>query len=238
MLSILLYFRFTGSNPANRQTHMIPDRMQSKTVVWFVLVFLMLLCLNACASKKDAASTMGPQGSAAAIPKAGTPSGGPAGPTTEGNAPTRVFWPKGIQIQYTSAANLNSYESKAHTILLVVYQLSGLNAYNALVKTADGLNRLLQADRFDPSVVGVDQFFVEPNEKKTLVLDRAENTQYVAVIAGYYDLQPGQINRTFEIPVMVDKKGIYGFRTTVSTVGQLNIILFMGPNSLHEVSAQ
>jgi hypothetical protein len=116
--------------------------------------------------------------------------------------------------------------------------LNGLNAYNTLIKTPDGMNRLLQADRLDPSVVGVDQFFVEPNENKTLVLDRSENTQYVAVIAGYYDLQPGQVNRTFEIPVIIDKKGVYGFRTTVSSVGQLNITLFLGPNSIHEVNTQ
>ena len=119
--------------------------------------------------------------------------------------------------------------------MLVIYQLTGLNAYNALVKTSDGLGKLLQGERFDQSVVGVDQFFIEPGDKKTLSLDRAENVQYVAVVAGYYDLQPGQVNRVFEIPVIVDKKGIYGFRTTVSSVGQLNIALFMGPNSIHEV---
>jgi type VI secretion system VasD/TssJ family lipoprotein len=194
-------------------------------------------CLISCAKKNGA--TAGPQGSATPTPTAAASApAGPAGPVTEGTTPARVFWPKGIQIQYTSAPNLNFYENRPHTILLVVYQLSGLNAYQSFFKTPDGLGRLLQADRFDPSVVGVDQFFVEPNEKKTLVLDRVENAQFVAVIAGYYDLQPGQINRTFEIPVITDKKGVYGFRTTVSSVGQLNITLFMGPNSLHEVIAQ
>jgi len=219
---------------------MAPLRLLKKSILASIAVFLLLLCLGACAKKTETAA--GPQGTAPPTPTAaaGGPSGpaGPAGPTTEGTAPSRVFWPKGIQIQYTSSPKLNYYEDKAHTILLVVYQLNGLNAYNIFTKTPDGMNRLLQADRFDPTVVGVDQFFVEPNESKTLVLDRAENTQYVAIVTGYYDLQPGQVNRMFEIPVITDKKGIYGFRTPVSTVGQLNIKLFMGPSSIHEVSAQ
>lgn len=216
---------------------MIPLRPLHRNIITGIFTILLLSCFTACAKKTD--STAGPQGSVMPSPTAASSApAGPAGPMTEGKAPARIFWPKGIQIQYTSAVNLNFYENRAHTILLVVYQLNGLNAYNSLIKTPDGLNRLMQADRFDPSVVGVDQFFVEPNEKKTLLLDRTENVQYVAVVAGYYDLQPGQVNRTFEIPVIVDKKGIYGFRTTVSGIGQLNISLFMGPNSIHEVSAQ
>ena len=205
-----------------------------KIFPWGIVPVLLVLCLFACAKQPDHTADL--HGSVTTSPTAAKPM--LAGPMTEGKTPARVFWPKGIQIQYTSAVNLNLYENRAHTILLVVYQLNGLNAYNSFIKTPDGLIRLMQADRFDASVVGVDQFFVEPNEKKTLFLDRAENVQYIAVVAGYYDLQPGQVNRIFEIPVMVDKKGVYGFRTTVSSVGQLNISLFMGPNSIHEVSAQ
>jgi type VI secretion system VasD/TssJ family lipoprotein len=205
---------------------------------WGIVTVLLALCVFACASKPSA------EDSGLRTEKQNTQHAAlstqhsHAGPMTEGKAPARVFWPKGIQIQYTSAVNLNLYENRAHTILLVVYQLNGLNAYNSFIKTPDGLSRLMQADRFDASVVGVDQFFVEPNEKKTLFLDRAENVQYIAVVAGYYDMQPGQVNRLFEIPVIADSKGIYGFRTTVSGIGQLNISLFMGPNSIHEVSAQ
>jgi predicted component of type VI protein secretion system len=161
---------------------------------------------------------------------------GPAGPMTEGATPARVFWPKGIQIQYASAPNLNFYEDRAHTLVLVVLQLTSQSAYQALAKTPDGLVRLLQADRFDPSVAGAELFIVEPNERKTLYLDRLENVQHIAVVAGYYDLQPGLVNRSFDLPVITEKKGIYGFRSTVSGVGQLNIVLFLGPQSLHEVS--
>jgi type VI secretion system VasD/TssJ family lipoprotein len=156
-------------------------------------------------------------------------------PLTEGAVPNRVFGPKAVRINYKAAANLNFYENRAHTILLVVYQLSGLNAFNQQIKTAEGLSRLLQAERFDNSVTGVDQTFIEPGEEKALVLDRYENTQAVAVVAGYYDLQPGQVTRIFDVPARTEKRGIYGFRSTVSWIEPVSIRLFLGPNSIQEV---
>ncbi len=63
-------------------------------------------------------------------------------PVTAGAVPNRVFGPKGIQIRYTAATNLNYYENKSHTISLVIYQLNGLNAFNQQIK--DG-GRLEQA---------------------------------------------------------------------------------------------
>jgi len=156
-------------------------------------------------------------------------------PVTTGTVPNRVFGPKDIQIHYKAAANLNYYENKGHTILLVVYQLNGLNAYNQQIKTADGLSKLLQAEKFDISVTGVDQAFIEPGEEKTLTLDRYENTLTIAVVAGYYNLQPGQVNRTFDVPATTDKRGVYGFRDNVSWIEPVSINIFLGPNSIHEV---
>lgn len=209
-----------------------------KYVLRNVFTILLIAALFACAKKAPppAAPTTPPPGQETMTPKAAAAT--PSGPTTEGKVPSRGFWPQGIHIQYTSSPDLNLYESSAHTILVVVYQLSSLNMYNSLAKTTDGLIKLMQAERFDASVVGVDQFFVEPDEKKILTLDRAENAQHVAIVCGYYDMQPGQVNRVFEIPVIVEMKGVYGFRSPVSSIGLLNIPLFMGPNSIQKVSVQ
>ncbi len=208
------------------------DKRSSGAVVPFLLLLSFLAVLPGCAKKTPPPLQAG--GETMQSPKEAAST--PAGPMTEGKVPARGFCPKGIHIQYASTDDLNLYENNAHTVLLAVYQLSSLNAYNALAKTPEGLLRLLQAERFDPSVVGTDRFFVEPHEKKILAIDRAENAQYVAVVAGYYDLQPGQVDRVFEIPVIVQLKGIYGFRKTYSGLGQLNTILLMGSNSIQKVS--
>ena len=54
------------------------------------------------------------------------------------------------------------------------------------------------------------------------------------MVAGYYDLKPGFAHRLFNIPLITEKKGIYGFRTTESHVGQMTIKLLLGPSALHE----
>ena len=196
-----------------------------------ILFIIMLICLCSCSSKP--ATQTSSQASSSQTPMASLEPG--PSPVTAGAVPNRVFGPKNIQFHYTAAANLNYYENRPHTILLVIYQLSGLNAFNQQIKTADGLSKLLQAEKFDNSVTGVDQAFIEPGEEKTLTLDRYENTQTIAVVAGYYSLQPGQVNRTFDIPATTDKRGIYGFRSTVSWIEPISINLFLGPNSIHEV---
>ncbi|MEI6315794.1 MAG: type VI secretion system lipoprotein TssJ, partial [Syntrophus sp. (in: bacteria)] len=151
-----------------------------------VLLIVILICLCSCSSKP--ATQTSSQASSSQAPMASMAPG--PSPVTEGAVPNRVFGPKDIQIHYTAAANLNHYENKAHTILLVIYQLSGLNAFNQQTKTVDGLSKLLQAEKFDNSITGVDQAFIEPGEEKTITLDRYENTQNIAVVAGYYNLQP------------------------------------------------
>ncbi|HOF05109.1 MAG TPA: type VI secretion system lipoprotein TssJ [Syntrophales bacterium] len=196
-----------------------------------LLLIVVLITICSCSSKPSGQGTAAPP--PGETPMASTAPG--PSPLTEGAVPNRVFGPKAVRINYKAAANLNFYENRAHTILLVVYQLSGLNAFNQQIKTAEGLSRLLQAERFDNSVTGVDQTFIEPGEEKALVLDRYENTQAVAVVAGYYDLQPGQVTRIFDVPARTEKRGIYGFRSTVSWIEPVSIRLFLGPNSIHEV---
>jgi hypothetical protein len=100
---------------------MMPLRLMKNNIMGSAAIFLVVIYLCACAAKTE--TTAGPQGTApphtGCFPRRSL---GAAGPTKEGKEPSRVFWPKGIQIQYTSSPNLNYYENKAHTILLVVYQ--------------------------------------------------------------------------------------------------------------------
>lgn len=146
--------------------------------------------------------------------------------------PVRFFDPRGIQISYTADQMLNSYEDRSRTLLVAVYQLESINAFNNLVKDENGITKLLQVERFDPSVVGMDKFFIEPGQKNTINLGRVENTRWVGIVAGYCDSIPSQTHRIFEIPVMIEKKGIYGFRRTEASVVPLQIDLYFGVQSI------
>lgn len=146
----------------------------------------------------------------------------------------RSFDPQGIRIQYTADKLLNVFENEPHTLILAVYQLDNINVFNDLIKNRDGLEKLLQIQRFDASAVGMDKIIVQPGQEKTVVLNRVENAKWIGIVAGYYNLEISQVTRLFNIPVITEKKGIYGFRTTETRVGQMTIKLLLGPSALHE----
>jgi type VI secretion system VasD/TssJ family lipoprotein len=152
-------------------------------------------------------------------------------------APGKSAWSfarGGIKIQYTADNMLNVYENEPHTLLLAVYQLNNINAFNSLAQDVDGLKKLLHAQGLDSGVVGVNKIIVQPGEEKTVVLNRAEDARWVGIVAGYYALGPDQVSRLFNIPLITEKKGMYGFRKTESRVGQMTIKLFLGPSAVHE----
>jgi type VI secretion system VasD/TssJ family lipoprotein len=218
----------------------IKDGLFSRLLAGCVLVVLSIVMLS-CSSGKQ---TQGSQ--------AGQPTSPPVQPAKRadqaaiakqdeqlanlGLTVARPLAPKAISLQYKADNTLNFYEERSHTLLLVIYQLNAVNAFNDLAKGIEGLAKLLQAERFDASVMDVSRIFVEPGETKQMDLDRAENARWVAVVAGYYDLVPGQVTRVYEIPVIIEKTGTYGFRKTEARMSRLALSFYLGPSSLQEVS--
>ena len=151
--------------------------------------------------------------------------------------PSWGFGSKGLQISYTADKLLNSYENKPHTLLLVVYQLDNVNAFNKFTTYKEGLEKLLEAQNFDPSVMGIEKVFVEPKANKTIVLNRAENAKWVGIVAGYYDLAPGKVSKSFEIPFKVGTQGFIR-RKKVAQIQPLHLNLLFGPHSIQEIGKQ
>lgn len=153
---------------------------------------------------------------------------------TLGLDPSRPYASKAIQIQYRADANLNTYQDKPHTLAFVVYQVADINPFNNLVKDATGLTTLLKGEKFDPSVMAVDRFFIEPGDTNYLDIDRYENVKWVGIVAGYFDLTPGQVTRIYEMPVLIETKGMI-FKTNEAKMGLLGMNLYFGPSSIQEV---
>lgn len=148
--------------------------------------------------------------------------------------PVRSFGERAIKISYKADKELNLYEGKSHTILMCLYQLSDSNIFNELSKSKDGLNKLLGCLRFDESVVGFKKIIVQPGENKTIYFDRAEKAKWVGLVAGYYDLAPGQITYLFEIPVVIETKGLL-FKKRIAKIENMSINLLLGPNGIHNI---
>lgn len=150
--------------------------------------------------------------------------------------PTWGYAPGSIKLHYTADRLLNRVGEKPHTLLLTVHQMSDPNVFNKLTQYEGGLRKLLEGRSVDPAITAVQKYFVEPGESKTIVLDRAENTKWVGLAAGYYSLDAGKATRVFEIPVAVTSKGFIS-KEKVAQIPPLELYLVFGPDSIQEKKA-
>lgn len=156
--------------------------------------------------------------------------------TAQPGAVQWTFGSNAISLQIKADSQLNLFKDNPHTIVLCVYQLSDPNAYNDLAKDKEGIVKLLGCKRFGESVSGVERVILQPGEVRTVFLDRAVGAQYVALVAGYYDLKPEKTTLLFKIPVNVTKKGLI-FKDTFMIPGRLDIGVFLGPLEMKRVGS-
>jgi len=140
-------------------------------------------------------------------------------------APQYVYEKEAIILQVKSDPQLNLYRNSPHTLFLCLYQFRDPNIFNQLLDEKDGLQKLLECSRFDPSVTSAKSFIVSPNGEKLEKIDRVEGTRYVGMIAGYYNLQKGKV--THFVPVQLSS---FGNKPKV-----LNINLYLGPQGIREM---
>ncbi|WP_186441041.1 type VI secretion lipoprotein TssJ [Desulfamplus magnetovallimortis] len=149
--------------------------------------------------------------------------------------PIWEFKPRGIEISYHADNMLNEYKGTSHAIQVVIYQFDSINKFNELAGFREGLIKLLKAENFDPSVKFIQKVFVDPGASGELILDRAENGQWVGIVAGYYDLTPGRVTCTAEIPYEVKKQGFI-FKEEVVTISDLKFDIFLGPHDIKKIN--
>ena len=213
--------------------------MRSVCITLSLVLFWFLLSLIACSSSnkaqgggQDKGAQPAPQ--AAPIAKSGPQPEQNEKLTSLGLNPARPYAPKAIQIQYRADENLNRYEDEPHTLTLIVYQMTDIKWFNNNIKDAAGLMTLLSTEKPDPSVMAADRFFIEPGEVNQIELDRFENVKWVGIVTGYYDLTPGQVTRSYELPILFETKGTF-FKTNQAKMGLLGMNLYFGPSSIQEV---
>ena len=150
--------------------------------------------------------------------------------------PEWSFRPKAIEISYQADRMLNEYQESSHAIQVVVYQFDSINRFKELAGYKDGLIRLLKAKSFDPSVKAVKKIYVDPGEVGKLVLDRAEYSKWVGIVAGYFDLVPGRSSCVFKIPQRTEEKGIL-FKKKIYKVEKLEAEILLKNNELKKIES-
>ncbi len=145
--------------------------------------------------------------------------------------PTWSFGKRGIIINYKADKQINMFDNRPHTLLLVVYQLKDINNFIELAKYEDGLKQLLEVRGDDPTVMASDKIFIEPGSSDTIVLDRAEKARWVGIVAGYYQLDPQKVSRIFKIPFRIETKGLI-MRKRIAKIERLKINLILGKSGI------
>jgi predicted component of type VI protein secretion system len=150
---------------------------------------------------------------------------------------TWSFGKDAIRLYLKSDPRLNIYDGVPHTLLLCIYQMTDPNAFNQLREEKDGLPKLLECTRFDPSVASSRRQIMQPAKEVPLSLDRAEGAKYVGIVGGYYQLEKENSVRLFQVPVVEefldDKK-----QTKTMKPDVLNIRLYLGPQLIQEIKGK
>lgn len=151
--------------------------------------------------------------------------------------PQWVYEESAITIQIIADPMLNQDNGKAHTLYTCIYQLKDPNGFNQLSGDQSGLYKLLDCKLFDGGVASSKRLIVNPGQNSTLVLDRAEDAKYLAVVTGYYGIVKERITRLVKIPVIIEKKGFIS-RTKKQKPGHLDLTLILGPEQINELKGQ
>lgn len=141
-----------------------------------------------------------------------------------------TFAAKAIELRFKASAGLNMYSGEPHTVVVAIYQMSDPNVFNTYRSSREKLAEIMEPHRFDQSVTAFDQFYLQPGEERVIHLDRAENSRFVAVVAGYFNADPDQVTRLFEIPVTTSA----GVRDIIALPGPLNLNIFAGDNMIQQ----
>ena len=136
-----------------------------------------------------------------------------------------------ISLHIKADPQLNLFQKNPHTLLLCIYHLRDPHAFNQLRDEKDGLQKLLECDRFDPAVVQVRRILLQPGQEIRESLDRPEGARFVNVAAGYYNMRKARVTGSFPVPLSQEKRG----GNLVQRAEPLAIDLYLGPQEIQKV---
>jgi type VI secretion system VasD/TssJ family lipoprotein len=188
---------------------------------FFLLMSILVLPLIlSCGGK---AAKMPAMGSAPSVPQAAYVP-----------VPDWRFEKDGIRLHIKGDSKLNLFQGDPHTLMVCIYNLKDPNAFNQLIDEKEGLAKLLECSRFDPSVTSSKRIVVQPGQDLNETMDRAEGAKYISLVAGYFNLKKEKVTRLYPIPVLEGK----GRQPQTPVPGILNLDISLGPQEIEEAKGK
>ncbi|NPV05343.1 MAG: type VI secretion system lipoprotein TssJ [Syntrophaceae bacterium] len=143
---------------------------------------------------------------------------------TGGRAAMSPYIEGGINVHFRGDRQLNLYQGAPHALTVCAYQLRDLNGFNQVLEEKEGVARLMECSRFDPSVNFAKRLVVQPGRDLYDAMEVSEGTRHVAIVAGYYGFKKKDAVKTMPLPL----KGMPFFKKP----GGTDISVFCGPQEL------
>lgn len=146
--------------------------------------------------------------------------------------PVWTFEKSAVRIHIKADNRLNTYNNKAHTLYVCLYQLQDVIAFDKYSSDASGIRQMLECRLFDGSMVSANSKVIHPGEDIVLTLDRAERAQYVGIVAGYSaELTGERVVRRHKFQVQKKKEG-YFQKVVKCEPCEVNLEVALGPSQI------
>jgi type VI secretion system VasD/TssJ family lipoprotein len=143
--------------------------------------------------------------------------------------PSRVVWnaePGGVRLSIETTPDLNVQDGVPLALSLCVFQLDKTDKFDDLAQTPEGLDKLQACTVDAAGAASAKRYWLQPGQKLTEDIDRAEGARTMAVAAGYAHLDPKLSRARFRYLMHTDKDGyIPGFRKTVYSAVPMTIVI-------------
>jgi len=138
-----------------------------------------------------------------------------------------------IHISYQASKSLNKADGDPHTLQLTIIQLRDLSNIRPQLTTKSRVLQLLGSLTKEHPKWYIEQYYVTPGKTKTLKLPRMSHKKHVVVIAAYYDLNPDQSVKIYDVPIVTIEHG-WIFSSITRKPGELKVDLKLGPHGIVE----
>ncbi|BBU32788.1 hypothetical protein BTHE68_65220 (plasmid) [Burkholderia sp. THE68] len=142
-----------------------------------------------------------------------------------------------VIFEITADPGLNQYDGQSHTLLLGIYETGDAQAFRNLAADPNALADTMATGKVPQTFAQFSRYVVAPGQHSYLILDRAQNTRSIGLVAGYAQFGVANAARQFDVPVVTKTSGFI-FRTHTKLPGPLVVRLNLGAQGILNAETQ
>lgn len=141
------------------------------------------------------------------------------------------FADNAIKIDLKADPQLNAFNSLPNSCTVLVLQAQRREQLESILGNKILLRKFFAQKGGGEGGLKLDSYVMQPEQRVSWHIDRAEQTRYVALIAGYYPAPDESHARIFSIPAKLTTEGLFSRQWRANLV-PLNVSLTLGRESI------